>query len=98
MIGNVIAVLDAVDGMSPHGSLGGVGSCRIPSAHQPIRPERNPEVIFVPGLVVDDRNGAGRTGAERILVGGLGKAVGPDHDVLGALVRRLLDLVEGAAV
>src|ERR1017187_6932225 len=98
MIGNAVTTLDAVDGMPPHGDLRGVGCRRIASAHQPIRPVRNPKMISVRGLVVDDRDGAGRTRAERVLVGGLGKAVGPDHDVLGALVRRFLDLVEGAGV
>src|ERR1035437_3731143 len=98
MVGNVGTALDAVDGMPPHGDLGGGGRCRTASAHQPIRPERNPEVIFVPGLVVDDRNGAGRAGAERVLVGAISETSGAYDDVLGGRVRRALDQVKRAGV
>ena len=60
---------------------------------------RAPQVVTLRGLVVDDRDGARRARAERVLRGRVGEAPGAqDSDVLGRLVRRARDLVEVPAV
>jgi hypothetical protein len=51
--------------------------------------QRRPcQMVALPGLVIDDRNGARRPGAEGILRGGVGYASsGQDSDILGRIVR-----------
>src|ERR1039458_10288062 len=63
-----------------------------------MRKPRYPKVVAVRRLVVNDRNGTRRTGAERVLDGGVGVASGADQNVLGGLVGRAQDLVESAGV
>jgi len=84
--------------VAPHRNLGGVGSCRVAPTLQPVRKPSDSQVVSVRGLVVDERDGAGRAGAERVLDGGVGVASGADQDILGGLVRRPLNLIERAAV
>ena len=56
-------------------------------------------MVALPGLVVEDRDGAGRAGAERILHGYVDVASGSqDWNVLGCVIRGAPDLVEVAAV
>src|SRR4029077_8854180 len=97
-IGNVATALDAVDAVAPHRDLGGGGIGRGAAILQPIREPGDAQVIPVRGLVVDDRNGAAGAGAEGVLDGAVGVASGTDRDVLGALVRGALDLVERSGV
>src|ERR1019366_8426484 len=63
-----------------------------------MRKPHDPKVVAVRRLVINDRDSTRRTGAERVLDGGVGVASGADQNVLGGLVRGALDLVEGAGV
>src|SRR6185312_5897845 len=90
--------LDPVDGVAPDGNLGRVGRRRIASALQPVREPRDAEVVPVRRLIVDEGDGAGRAGAERVLDGRVGVAPGADQNVPGGFVRGALDLIKGPRV
>src|SRR4029078_4203913 len=86
------------DSVTPDGDLGGRGIGRVASAHQPVGKPRHAKVVTGRRLVVDDRNRAGRAGAERVLHGAVGEAARTDGNVLRGLVRVALDLVERPGV
>ncbi len=57
------------------------------------------EVVAVPGLIVDDRDGAGRGGTEGVLGGGVGVAAPAEQaDIPGFAVGGTLNLVQFAVV
>jgi hypothetical protein len=92
----VRADVDPVDRMTAHRDLALSGTRFIASVWQPRSSGRRfLEVVTTRRLVVEDRNGARRAGAERVLNGCICEAAGgEDWDVLGCVIRRATDLIQ----